>query len=472
MPGTVRTARNDRKDGLSRRRLLGALALAPLGPALAACRPPVAGRAGREAGPAGPRLPAEAVTLRLWHWDDFLIEPYTKEGEAFTQKFPTLTVTVEHTPAGEYPTKLLAAIAGGVPPDVVGVTVTRADFLTFAAKGVLTPLQPLIQRDRFDLEDFYPLNLKQHTWKGTLYSLPYAWNTVVWFYNADLFAREGAKTPAEFWREGRWTWETYLELTLRLTRGAGADKQFGSAVVSPTFTAAFLPLVWTNGGELFTPYGRGDSTPPLRPALLDPPTFGAFQFAYDVRRGAPTAEEARTATVASGRIGMWPNWDLRYQVDLPVFPFRFSLVPPPASPRTGLHYFTGNAPGFGIPQGAKYPDASWELLTHLLSPEALTRVYLATNNTPSRRSLVAGKELWQKNTALPDPELMWTIAKAKEKAAKNPPKISTWFEMTRVLAQEMNAVWNDQQDLKTGVQNVVQQWEVLLKDAEVDPDLG
>ena len=465
MSGRSCARRSDWKDGLSRRHLLGLLALAPLGAALAACRTPAPARPGQEVAAGRPRLPAEAVTLRLWHWDDFLIEPYAREGEAFTHKFPNLIVAVEHTPAGEYPTKLLAAVAGGVPPDVVGVTVTRADFLTFASKGVLTPLAPLIQRERFDLEDFYPLNLKQHTWKGTLYSLPYAWNTVVWFYNADLFARAGAKTPAEYWREGRWTWETYLELALRLTGGAGADKQFGSAVVSPTYTAAFLPLVWTNGGELFTPDYR-------RPALLDPPAFGAFQFAFNVRRAAPTAEEARTATVASGRIGMWPNWDLRFQVDLPVFPFRFSLVPPPASPRTGLHYFTGNAPGFGIPRGAKYPDASWELLQHLISPEALTRVYLATNNTPSRKSLAAGKELWQKNTALPDPDLMWTLARAKEKAAKNPPKISTWFEMTRVLTQEMNAVWSDQQDLKAGVQNVVQQWEVLLRDAEVDPDLG
>lgn len=383
----------------------------------------------------------------------------------FTQQFPTLTVTVEHVPAGDYPTRLLAASAGGVPPDVVGVTVTRAGFLTFASRGQLIPLLPFIQRDRFDLDDFYPRNLKQHTWKGTLYSLPYAWNTVVWFYNAGLFAREGAKTPAGSWREGRWTWETYLELAPRLTRGAGADKQFGSAVVSPTFTAAFLPLVWTNGGDLFTSDYR-------RPALLDPPAFGAFQFACDVRRGAPTAEEARTATVASGRIGMWPRWDLRYQIDLPVFQCRFSPVPPPASPRTGLHYFTGNAPGFGIPQGAKERDASWELLKHLLSPQALTRVYLATNNTPSRKSLVSSPALWQKNTALPDPALMAELVRAREKAAKNPPKISTWFEMTRVLAQEMTAVWADQQDLKAGVQTVTRQWEVLLKDAEVDPDAG
>lgn len=76
-PPSRMASRSDTRDLLSRRRLLGALALAPAGPALAACRTPAPARPGQEAATARPRLPAGPVTLRLWHWDDFLIEPYT-----------------------------------------------------------------------------------------------------------------------------------------------------------------------------------------------------------------------------------------------------------------------------------------------------------------------------------------------------------------------------------------------------------
>ena len=207
---------------------------------------------------------------------------------------------MEHTPAAEYPQKLVAGIAGGVPPDVVGVTVTRADFLLFASGGHLTPLAPYIQRDNFDLSDFYSLNLKQHTWKGTLYSLPYAFNTVLWFYNVDMFTKEKVKTPTEYWREGKWSWDTYLELGAKLTKGTGTDKYWGCALTSPTYTAALLPLIWSNGGDQFDP----DFT---KCTLTEPAAFGAFQFLYNVRKYAPGPEDAKMGTVESGRLRMYPN---------------------------------------------------------------------------------------------------------------------------------------------------------------------
>src|SRR5262245_42960642 len=181
---------------------------APKPAAAATTAPPAPTKPAEAAKPAEPTAPAaaapaksaEKATLRLWHWDEPLNEPYKQVGAEFTKAFPNLTVAVEITPAGEYPQKLTAAVAGGAPPDVIGVTKTRADFLTFASKGQLVPLTPYVQRDKYDLNDFYSANLKQGTWKGVLLNLPHASDTQAWFYNADLFAKEGVADPAAAWK--------------------------------------------------------------------------------------------------------------------------------------------------------------------------------------------------------------------------------------------------------------------------------
>jgi ABC-type glycerol-3-phosphate transport system substrate-binding protein len=407
-------------------------------------------------------LGKEPIALRLWHWDTFLVEPYEKEGAEFTRQFSNITVKVEQTAAAEYPQKLTAAMAGGSVPDVIGLTVTRADFLLFATNKQLTPLLPLIQRDKFDLDDFYKHNLAQLTWKGTLYGLPYTWDTIIWYYNVDIFTKEKLKTPAEYWREGKWNWDTYVELAAQLARGSGTDKQWGSGVVVPTNLAAFLPLVWSNGGELF-------DAAYTKPTLSEPPTFGAYEFAFKVKQYAPGPEDARTGTAESGRLAIWPNWDVYYALYNGRVPFTYSLVPPPASPKGGANFFVGNAPGFGLPQGIKQPDAAWELEKFLMSRESLTRVFVASNTVPPRKSLATSEALFKQNPKIPDAAVITEIHKAKEKAAKNPPKISAWTEMLKAHSEEISLVWADKQALDAGVKKVEERWRTLLKEAEVDP---
>src|SRR5262249_19123929 len=132
----------------SRRRVLGLFGLGAAGAYLTACQqaPPAPTQAPAKpteaprppatapeptnpaAAPAATTAPAAAapatkardkITLRVWHWDSFLTEPYEKVGQEFTKKFPFATVAVENTPSGEYPQKVTASVAGGAPPDLI-----------------------------------------------------------------------------------------------------------------------------------------------------------------------------------------------------------------------------------------------------------------------------------------------------------------------------------------------------------------
>jgi len=200
--------------------------------------------------------------------------------------------------------------------------------------------------------------------------------------------------------------------------------------------------------------------------------MAAFQFAYDVRKYQPGPEDAKTGTMASGRLGMWTDWDIHYVLDRDLASFKFGIVPPPAANGGGKHFFIGNAPGFGIPKGAKYADDSWELVKQIMQPDMLLLPFLAGANTPPRKSMVTNREMWKQNPKLFDPDAMVEIAKAKEQAARNPPKISNWAEMSTAINEEMTLVWADKQPLADGVKKVQDRWEKLLKEAEVDPDVG
>jgi multiple sugar transport system substrate-binding protein len=414
---------------------------------------------------AAPSKPRDKITLRLWHWDTFLVEPYTKAGAEFTRLNPHATVAVEETPANEYPQKVTASVAGGAPPDVIGVTVTRADWLTFASKGQLTPLMPYIQKDKFDIQDFYDLNLKQHTWKGTLFSLPYAWNTATWYYHTENLQKAGLPSPTTLWKEGKWDWAAYLEIAGKYTKGSGLDKYWGTGNILPSSPQATLPLVWSNGGNYFdAAYSKN--------TLTDPATMAAFQFAYDTKKFAPGPEDAKTGTWNSGRLGLWTDWDIRYVLGREISNFRYGIVPPPAAKAGAKHFFVGNAPGFAILKGAKLPDDSWELIKHLFTPESLTLPFLAGANTPPRKSMVTNRDLWKKHPMMFDPDEMLDIAKAKEQAARNPPKISTWAQMSTAMSEEISLVWADKQSLGDGIKKVSERWDKLLKEGEFDPDTG
>jgi len=132
--------------------------------------------------------------------------------------------------------------------------------------------------------------------------------------------------------------------------------------------------------------------------------------------------------------------------------------------------FCGDAPGFGIVAGSKQPDAAWEFIKHLMTPESLTRVFLAANSPPPLLSMTSSPELWKQNPKIADPQLLYEIAQARWKAFRNNPKMSNWSEAWTAHDEELSLVWADEQPLDAGLQKVQDRWAALLKEADIDPD--
>jgi multiple sugar transport system substrate-binding protein len=439
----------------TRRQVIGATA-AGLGTALlAACG--ASGAATRESAPA---IGARDVTLRLWHWDNFLVEPFQRHGADLTARYPRIKMEVEHTPKGEYINKLVAQVAGGSPPDTVGVSVT-GDFNVVQAKGMVRELDTLIKRDRFDLGDFYDVNLRQHKWGGKQLGLPYGWTTIAWFFNEALFKTHGAKTPYEHWKAGTWTWDTYMELTQRFNRVG--DGVFGTVSLPANNNSMSFPLVWSNNGDIFDPQ--------YTKAIVDQaPAMEAWDFLYKVSQLAPTGDVARTSTTQAGKIAMWFNWDLWYQGNLKTMSFAYGMVPPPASPKTKKHVFVGNAPGFGVVRETKNQEEAWALLKHTVNADGMKRYFLEANIQPLRKSQTSSKEIWRSHPQLPNPDLMFEMAEARNKNGRIPPRISNFLDFQTILREEFGDAWSNKQSVRDAALKSAQRATHLLKEAEIDKD--
>jgi multiple sugar transport system substrate-binding protein len=326
-------------------------------------------------------------------------------------------------------------------------------------------LEPYLEKDKFDIDDWLPGNLKDGTWMGKLLAIPFSADALWWFYNVDAFQKEGAKTPTELWKEGKWDWNTYLEVAEKLTKGEGLEKQWGTESISPSYDFKFYPLIWENGGDLF-------DAEYTKCVLNEEKAVEAFEFIYSLRQFAPAPEDAQSGTPQSGKVIMWGDWELMNTLFVGQVPFEYSVAPPPASPNTGEITFCGDAPGWAMPNGVKHPNESWEFMKWLFTPDSLFRLFVAIAAPPPRISMLETDEYFKKHPNYPNPELCFEITQERMKAFRNTPKISNYEEAKTAMGEEMSLVWADDMSLPEGIDKVTNRWTDLIKQAVIDPDVG
>ncbi|WP_188431954.1 extracellular solute-binding protein [Kroppenstedtia guangzhouensis] len=85
--------------------------------------------------------------------------------------------------------KLLAAIAGGHPPDVAYFD--RFEIGSWAAQGSLTEITERVEKAGIDDDSYYDYAIDEARYKGKLYGLPMDSDARLLFYNKDHFKEVG-----------------------------------------------------------------------------------------------------------------------------------------------------------------------------------------------------------------------------------------------------------------------------------------
>jgi ABC-type sugar transport system permease subunit/ABC-type glycerol-3-phosphate transport system substrate-binding protein len=347
------------------------------------------------AGCAAPHAGARRVKLVVWGLQN---GPEAKgldaRVDAFRRMHPEIDVSVLSMGAGGMnPQKLMTAIVGNVPPDVIHQD--RFTIGDWAARDTFRPLDDFVARDRdrprgVREEDYFPACWKEanytdpRTGKKGLFAIPYGTDDRLLFYNKTLFRQagivdaKGEPTPPQ-------TWDELLADEQKLTK-LNSDGTFDRIGFIPNYGNSWLYIYsWQNDGEFMSPDARTCT-------MNDSKNVEALDFMvriYDGLGGVGKVDAFQSGFQANeldpfltGRVAMKidGNWVLnniaRFGPDLD-----FGVAPAPV-PADRLHHvgrfradkdtFITWAGGFSfaIPRGSPHAEQAWEFIKWMTCPEA------------------------------------------------------------------------------------------------------
>ena len=420
LAGGERRARATRRSALAT-----ALALpgGAAGAGLAACAPGAAPPPGDPGAPAG--AGPTTVSFSFWGSQERADLVAREVVPLFRARYPQIEVELLHNPA-QHKQKLVTMFAAGTLPDVPAID--NYDIAEFSAQGVLLDLGPLLSRHRFRLDQYFEAALLEGVYQGKRFGLPYIGSARVLFFNKDLFAKAGLRTPHELHRAGQWTQDAFLDAAQKLTvQLPDGRTQFGYDFgPSLQFTGEH---VWDLGGEILDKDRRR--------CLLDSPNavaaYGYLQDLIHKQRIVPAAQDRQGANLPrDGRLAMEEIW--RGAVpERRTWGFAWDVAPRPRGKAGQLTLYKGNS--VAVARATRAPEAAWAALTFMTGPEA-DRVWVRDGGATPLKTNV---DLFLANRP-PDNNAPWMDAYAY---ARLLPFTPAWAEMDRLFTEELAGVWQN-----------------------------
>ena len=276
------------------------------------------------------------------------------------------------------PQRLMTAIAGGAPPDVVNQD--RFSIGGWASRGAFLPLNPFMEADdktdplSVRREDYFKACWEEAVYEGNVYAVPNSSDARVLFYNMDLLEAAGyvdeqgrAKPPK--------TWAELKEYAVRLTV-EDADGSYERIGFIPNYGNSWLYLYgWQNEGRFMSADGETCT-------LDDPRIVEALEYMKEVYEalGGRAAVESFISVFQAGALDPFLNGKVAMKIDTNGFmgtvarwrpDLRFGVAPAPRPEAYADEPLTWSG-GFSwaIPRGAKHPDAAWQFIRWMSGVEA------------------------------------------------------------------------------------------------------
>jgi multiple sugar transport system substrate-binding protein len=193
------------------------------------------------------------VHITLWHGytdqEATAINALTKQ---FNATHPNITVTPQFYGNSDYALqKVLAAIAGGKPPDISYLYGSWA--ANIATNPTTVNLAPYLKKDpSWHWNDFWQAARNVTSVNGKIIGVPALIDNLALVYNKKRFAQAGISAP-----NPNWTWTDFENAALKLTNAA--KKQFGWAYVndaSEDTVWRYWAMLWQAGGSILSPDGK------------------------------------------------------------------------------------------------------------------------------------------------------------------------------------------------------------------------
>lgn len=361
------------------------------------------------------------TTISVWgaHVDPDNIAGTLAVSQAFERAHPGVHVRMLGMGAGHMnPQKLLTAIVGGSPPDLM--VQARFNISDWASRGAFISLDPYIKRDQGQpncpkASDYYDAAWKEAMYDGNVYGIPTGSDDRALYWNRGLFRqnKDALLAAGLDWQRPPRTWSEMLAYSKVLSI---PGKRAG---FMPNFGNSWLYLYsFQENSEYLSPDGT-------RCTLNNPRTVEAVKFmkaGYDLLGGyaAATAfssgfQGGENDPFISGQVAMKVDgdWSLgglaRYGPDMD-----FGVAPPPIPDDRYNHkgQFANDKDTFitwiggfsyAMPRGCPHPEEAWEFIKFATSLEGRlieSRALASSDRARGRMHLPGIQALRPANEAL------------------------------------------------------------------------
>jgi multiple sugar transport system substrate-binding protein len=176
-----------------------------------------------------PAVPKEPVELLFYTQYSNLLSQLSDEGfmndfgQYMKKKYPNFTFkTIFGATTKE---TLQTVVTAKTPIDMIQISPVQT--FTFVDLGVASDISDQVKKNKLDTSKLEPstLDLMTRAANNQLVGLPYQINSLIMFYNKDLFDKFGVAYPKD-----NMTWETTVDLVKRLTRQDGGVQYVGFGV--------------------------------------------------------------------------------------------------------------------------------------------------------------------------------------------------------------------------------------------------
>ncbi len=306
----------------------------------------------------------ETVELRLAYWG-FQVEKQGALQAAFQEAYPDIKLQEDITSWSNYWQKMLASTAAGDSPDIMHHSPYY--HVRFAHNGVTIPLDPFVERDGVDLNDFYEGAITQGRWQpgtircgsGDLHAFPTVWHSgTMWFWNKNWFAEKGIPDPDE-----SWTWDTIVEAGKEFTviNDDGSAESYGmDKPVDGNSRMNFW--IFQAGGAFYDEDYNGC-------LIKEDAPMEAFQWMTDLvnehKVAMPPEANLQFNPFETGRVAFAVMGDWMIPSFSEIEEFEWDVFTPPAHPVTGENTIDAYQNGISITSSAPHPDESWEYIKWL-----------------------------------------------------------------------------------------------------------
>lgn len=305
-----------------------------------------------------PAAASEPETLKVYTWWDITkFEHLQKMKEEFEAQNSDIKLEFVTVPS-KYADTMVTKLAGGEIPDVMMLAMDQVP--RYALNDILMPLDDLASQEYKDA--LYPVVKNALTVNGKLYAAGRDVTPKVMFLNTKMFKEAGIEIPS-----ADWTMEEFCELAKQLTKGSGADAQWG--YYWKNFPDQTYAMIAAFGGQMYAPDGKSSVF------TTDENTQKAIQFMYDLTntwKVCPTAQQAAQfgdnefAPFMANKVAMQVG-ALSTEANFDTSGTEYTVLPMPTV--NGKSQTSSFVNTWVIPKQAKNPELSWRVVEFLSGKE-------------------------------------------------------------------------------------------------------